>query len=69
MPTYEYRCNSCEEITEIFHGMNEEPRKVCPECGENALTRIIGTPDWILKGQGWARDGYSNSTKSRYDKK
>lgn len=65
MPTYDYRCNQCGMTTEMRHGVNHEPSKICPECGEVALTRIIGTPDFILKGTGWARDGYKNNVRQK----
>lgn len=40
MPTYEYKCNSCGVI-EIFHGMNENNKNVCPECNEKGLIKLI----------------------------
>lgn len=32
MPTYDYKCADCGRLFEKFHGMNEQPQVVCPEC-------------------------------------
>lgn len=51
MPTYEYRCNKCEVVTEHVHLMSENPEIKCTECGEvleRMISRNIG--GFILKG-------------------
>jgi putative FmdB family regulatory protein len=40
MPHYDYQCEHCG-IIEIFHGIKEKPRKSCPQCGQEGLTRLI----------------------------
>lgn len=41
MPTYEYGCKSCGFVTEIRHGMKEEPVVVCDQCESKQTERLI----------------------------
>lgn len=60
MPTYEYKCNSCEELFERFQKMTDPPLKKCPVC-DGKLTRLIsGGIGIIFKGSGF----YVNDSKS-----
>jgi putative FmdB family regulatory protein len=73
MPTYEYECGKCRKRFEIFQSMKDEPLKECPECGEEALKRLIGTGAGIIfKGSGfyctdYRSDSYNKAKES--DKK
>ncbi len=59
MPTYEYECHACGRSMDIFQRMTEEPLKKCPECGELALKRKIGTGAGIIfKGSGFYETDY-----------
>ena len=51
MPTYEYRCNKCDTVTEHIHLMSENPEIKCPDCDE-VLERMISknAGGFILKG-------------------
>ena len=51
MPTYDYRCNKCDEVTEHIHLMSENPEIKCPNCGD-VLERMISknAGGFILKG-------------------
>ena len=64
MPTYSYTCTACSHDTELVASMMDHPNTVeCPKCGEVA-TRSIRIPvGFILKGAGWARDGYDKQKK------
>ncbi|MDB5293439.1 MAG: putative regulatory protein FmdB family [Phycisphaerales bacterium] len=70
MPTYEYKCKSCGHKFEKFHSMSAAPIKKCPDCGKNAVERLIGTgAGLIFKGSGFYitdyRDAaYKNSAKA-----
>ena len=51
MPTYEYNCTKCGVI-EIFHGILEDPKNVCTECGQEGLIRLISSGGAvIMKGR------------------
>ncbi len=59
MPLYIYKCTACNKETTIIHSMFEEPHKICPDCGQATLVRLImSAPTIIYKGNGWAgKDG------------
>jgi putative FmdB family regulatory protein len=41
MPTYEYRCDKCGHVFEIFQVMTADPVTTCPKCN-GPVTRLIG---------------------------
>jgi len=47
MPTYDYKCNKCGVI-EIFHGMSEDNKTICPECDSQGLTKLISAGGGII---------------------
>jgi putative FmdB family regulatory protein len=69
MPTYEYQCEKCAKIFEIFQSMKDEPLTVCPkECcqqetwGEGKVKRLLGTgAGLIFKGSGFYITDYRSS--------
>ena len=61
MPIYEYACRACDHEWERVQKMTDDPVRKCPECGKEEARRLIGKPFFILKGPGWAADGYSGS--------
>lgn len=66
MPIYEYRCQSCDNVSEAFVRSGKEPTQ-CPECGEEALKRLISKAGIIFKGSGFYvtdSKSSSNSTNS-----
>jgi putative FmdB family regulatory protein len=42
VPAYDYRCPECESVGEVFHGMNESPTYLCPQCGV-PMRRVFNT--------------------------
>jgi putative FmdB family regulatory protein len=62
MPTYEYKCNKCEEVFEIFQKMTDAPLRDCPVCG-GALSKVIsGGIGIIFKGSGFYTTDSKNSS-------
>ena len=54
MPTYDYKCNSCQHRFEILQSMNDEVLKLCPKCKKNDLERLIGAGSGLIfKGSGF----------------
>jgi putative FmdB family regulatory protein len=52
MPTYEYRCNECGHVFELFQVMTADPVTTCPKCN-GPVVRLIGAGSAILlKGSG-----------------
>lgn len=63
MPTYEYRCGSCKHEFEQYQSIKDSPLRKCPECGKNALERLIGTGGAILfKGSGFYQTDYRSES-------
>lgn len=70
MPIYEYRCPSCKDTKEIVRKITDlEEKPVCDACSDHPSTcpdgcfvmemeRVISSTSFILKGSGWAKDGY-----------
>ena len=62
MPTYDYRCKSCEHKFEVFQGIMENTLRKCPKCGRRRLERLIGGGAGIIfKGPGFFQTDYRNS--------
>jgi putative FmdB family regulatory protein len=59
MPTYDYKCKACGHTLEIFQSMKDAPKRKCPNCGKNALERLIGTGAAVIfKGSGFYQTDY-----------
>ena len=41
MPTYEYQCDNCDHNFEIQQGMEDKPKKRCPQCHKMKLYRVV----------------------------
>ena len=59
MPTYDYQCRSCGNVTEVIHPMSEDGPAVCELCG-GALRRVLFPAGIIFKGSGF----YSNDSRA-----
>ena len=53
MPVYEYECRNCGIRFEHVQRMRDEPLRLCPECSEEALFRVIQPVGVIFKGSGF----------------
>ena len=63
MPIYEYKCDTCGHIVELVQPIGAPPpycevcdKKLPPETTQ--MTKQISRTSFILKGGGWAADGY-----------
>ena len=69
MPTYEYACTACSHEFEAFQPITADPIRVCPECDEEKVERLIsGGAGLIFKGSGfyitdYRSDGYKEAAK------
>jgi len=69
MLVYEYECIVCGHTVNVEQSMEDVERNVycqaCKEVGVEALMRrkITGGSGFILRGGGWARDGYGGKNK------
>ena len=63
MPTYDYECDGCEHKFELFQYISEDPKDVCPECGEKKLRRLFGTGAAVMfKGSGFYQTDYRSES-------
>jgi putative FmdB family regulatory protein len=52
MPLYDYKCSSCQKVTEIRHGFGENVTSPCPQCG-GKLARVFNPAPIVFKGSGF----------------
>lgn len=63
MPTYDYRCKSCEHEWELFQSIKANPVKKCPSCGKLKAERVIGAGAGIIfKGSGFYQTDYRSES-------
>lgn len=65
MPTYVYRCQSCQHVFERVHSMSAAGPTDCQACHKPTLQKLITGSQFILKGKGWYHDGYGSQTPSK----
>jgi putative FmdB family regulatory protein len=53
MPTYEYKCTRCGEITSEFKSMSAPRRRRCPICRCKVDLLITGGLGIVFKGEGF----------------
>jgi putative FmdB family regulatory protein len=61
LPTYEYRCVSCEHQFERFQRMSDEPVKECEVCGE-PVKRLLFPVAIHFKGNGFYSTDYARKS-------
>ncbi len=66
MPIYEYKCNKCNGMWEEIQKFSDDPLTLCKSCEkEGGVHKLIpGQMNFILKGDGWYRDGYSTNNQT-----
>ena len=65
MPTYDYKCDTCDTIFEHFQSMKEEPLKECLCEKKGSVKRLISNGTGIIfKGSGFYVTDYKKSTNS-----
>ena len=77
MPTYEYRCEKCNQIFELFQSMKDDALQVCPQeqCrmeawGQGKVKRLLGAgAGLIFKGSGFYITDYRSQSYSEAAKK
>ena len=62
MPIYEYECDHCSEIFEIFHKIDEDCRVACPKCLGTAR-KLISATNFVLKGSGFYVNDYPSKSR------
>jgi putative FmdB family regulatory protein len=65
MPFYEYECSACKHHTEVLQKISDAPLKKCPNCGKQALKRLISAPVFRLKGGGWYETDFKSDGETK----
>lgn len=63
MPIYEYQCADCGFQKEIIQKISDGPLKVCPECGEGSMKKMVSAAAFRLKGGGWYETDFKSGNK------
>ena len=53
MPIYEYECKNCGTRFEKLQPVTADPVKICPNCEQESVRRVIHPAGIIFKGSGW----------------
>jgi putative FmdB family regulatory protein len=64
MPIYAYRCDSCGVQFEKHQSFDDNPLKICPECNEPALRKLIQPVGIVFKGSGFYVTDNRSASKS-----
>jgi len=60
MPIYEYQCVLCGHTFDQLQKISEEPLKLCPECHQPGLQKLVSAAGFQLKGTGWYATDFRN---------
>ncbi|MDE1462360.1 FmdB family zinc ribbon protein [Spartinivicinus poritis] len=63
MPIYEYLCGQCEHTHEVIQKISDDPLTTCPQCGVDALKKLLSAPAFRLKGSGWYETDFKTGAK------
>jgi len=64
VPTYEYRCDDCESLYEVFQKMSDDPLEVCERCG-GQLRKVLHPVAIHFKGSGFYTTDYGRGSRGR----
>lgn len=68
MPTYEYRCDNCEQTFEAFQSITAEPLSICISCGGHVRRLISGGAGLLFKGSGFYITDYRSENYKKAEK-
>jgi putative FmdB family regulatory protein len=63
MPTYVYRCQNCDTLTEAFQKITEDPLTTCDDCG-GSIRRVLQPVGIVFKGSGFYVTDYKRTDGS-----
>ena len=63
MPIYEYQCAACGHQFETLQKISDKPFSKCPDCGKDALKKLISASAFRLKGRGWYETDFKTGNK------
>ena len=63
MPIYDYKCSKCEHQFEVIQKFSDKPIKICPECNQGSVQKLVSAPSFRLKGGGWYETDFKTGSK------
>ena len=71
MPNYDYKCEKCDQVFEVFQSMNDEKLTDCPKADcYGQVKRLLGTGAGIIfKGSGYYETDYRSESYKAGEKK
>lgn len=60
MPFYEYECKSCRHRFEEMQKISDSALTICPHCQQPDLVKLVSSPAFQLKGDGWYVTDFKN---------
>ena len=60
MPLFSYKCVDCGHEFEVLMSISKlDDAQSCSSCGSTQTNRQVSRPNFALRGEGWAKDGYA----------
>lgn len=67
MPIYEYQCEKCGEVFEVFQKVSD-PAPKSHTCGSRKIKRLMSQTSFVLKGTGWYVTDYGRKDQGGKEK-
>ncbi len=68
MPIYKFKCSACEYEFTVIRKMSDTDDVLCENCSSPLTNKLISKSSFALKGAGWYKDGYTNTSDSSKEK-
>ena len=65
MPTYTYRCQTCEKEFEIVQSFKDESLEECPSDCSGALKKVFSGVGISFKGSGFYKNDHGSNSKKK----
>ena len=65
MPTYIYRCQTCEKEFEIVQSFKDDPLEECPSECSGALKKVFSGVGISFKGSGFYKNDHGANSKKK----
>ncbi|MFT6180539.1 MAG: putative FmdB family regulatory protein [Akkermansiaceae bacterium] len=71
MPNYDYKCEKCDHLFEVFQNMSADKLTDCPQEGcDGKVKRLLGTGGAVIfKGSGFYQTDYRSDSYKAGEKK
>jgi len=64
LPTYEYRCDSCDQNFDVVQSFHDDPLTACPTCGA-PVRKVFGNVGIVFKGSGFYKTDSRNGSSAK----